>query len=94
MTRRAALVIAIVLALTTSCKDKVGPQPYKNRRYIVYCRFVYDLYVSNLCGWHMNFYREWKDSERVRERDKELIGITMFIDLLSLQAADKGGKDD
>ena len=60
----------------------------------LYCRFVYDLYVSNLCGWHMNFYREWKDSERVRERDKELIGITMFIDLISLQAADKGGKDD
>ena len=46
------------------------------------------LYISNLIYFHMHPYLQWKDSERKKEKDRNLIGEKMFNDVLHLHEGD------
>lgn len=70
MTRRAALVIAIVLALTTSCKDKVGPQPFPMPKIPAMISSGQD-YANYLVS---HYWQPFFSEDRVYSRDTSLIG--------------------
>ncbi|MBR4772106.1 MAG: DUF5106 domain-containing protein, partial [Bacteroidales bacterium] len=70
MTRRAALVIAIVLALTTSCKDKVGPQPFPMPKVPAMISTPED-YANYLVS---HFWQPFFSEDREYSRDTSLIG--------------------
>lgn len=46
------------------------------------------LYIASLINWHMRPHTAWKQSEKVRERDKKLIGEYMYNDIMLLHEAD------
>lgn len=46
------------------------------------------IYISNLIYYHMCPYVEWKQSERVLKRDRELLGDRLYNDVLLLHDAD------
>lgn len=46
------------------------------------------LYISSLINWHMRPHTAWKQSEKARERDRELIGKYMYNDIMLLHEAD------
>lgn len=46
------------------------------------------IYIMNLIFYHMCPYLEWKQSERVLNRDKKLLGDKMFNNVMSLHEAD------
>ena len=46
------------------------------------------LYIASLINWHMRPHTAWKQSEKSRERDRELIGEEMYQDLMLLHEAD------
>ena len=45
-------------------------------------------YISNIVYYHMHPYIQWKSSERVKQRDKELLGAKLFNDIMLLHEAD------
>lgn len=45
-------------------------------------------YISNLIYYHMHPYIQWKSSERVKKKDKELLGVKLFNDIMILHEAD------
>ena len=47
------------------------------------------LYVANLIYYHMHPYVSWKQSEKAKNKDKNLIGEKMFNDILKLHEFDK-----
>ena len=47
------------------------------------------LYITNLINWHMTPYLGWKESEKAKERDKQMIGEAMYEDIMILHQADK-----
>lgn len=47
------------------------------------------LEISNLIYYHMHPYMSWKHSERVKNRDREIIGETMFNRIMLLHEADE-----
>ena len=47
------------------------------------------LYIASLINWHMRVMQVWKDNEKVRDRDRELIGPEMAGDLWKLFEADR-----
>lgn len=46
------------------------------------------LYVAQLIQWHMHPYTSWKQSEKAKERDKKILGDTLFYEILRLHEAD------
>ena len=46
------------------------------------------VYISNLIYYHMHPYLQWKSSERVKKKDKELLGARLFNDIMILHEAD------
>lgn len=46
-------------------------------------------YVANLIYYHMHPYCSWKQSDKAMERDKKIIGETMFNDVMRLHEADE-----
>ena len=47
-----------------------------------------NLYISNLIYWHMMPYTSWKQSEKARNRDRQLMTQQMYEDVLLLHEAD------
>lgn len=45
-------------------------------------------YVTNLIYYHMHPYNEWRNSERVHNRDKNLLGDKLYSDIQLLHEAD------
>ena len=45
-------------------------------------------YISNLIYYHMHPYCQWKQSEKVLNKDKKLLGAKLFNDILWLHDAD------
>lgn len=50
------------------------------------------LYVASLINWHMRPHIAWKQSEKARERDKNLIGEKMYRDIILLSEADEAAR--
>lgn len=46
------------------------------------------LRTATLVNWHMRPYTTWKQSEKARERDKDLIGEEMYSDIMMLHKSD------
>lgn len=46
------------------------------------------LYVAQLIQWHMRPYLAWKQSEKAMQKDRNLLGETLFNDICLLHAAD------
>ena len=47
------------------------------------------LYVVALVNWHMRPYLSWKQSDRAKARDTNMIGKEMYEDIMLLHAADR-----
>lgn len=47
------------------------------------------LYEAVIIDYHMHPYKAWKQSERVKERDKNTLSRTMYYDIMYLNKADK-----
>ena len=47
------------------------------------------LYVAQLIQWHMRPYLAWGQSEKAKNRDRRLLGETLFDDIMKLHIADK-----
>lgn len=45
-------------------------------------------YISNLIYYHMHPYCQWKQSEKVLNKDKRLLGDKLFNDIMTLHNAD------
>ena len=46
------------------------------------------LYVAQLIQWHMRPYLAWRQSEKAMQKDRNLLGETLFNDICLLHAAD------
>ena len=46
------------------------------------------LYVAQLIQWHMRPYLAWEQSEKAMQKDKKLLGETLFNDIMLLHEAD------
>ena len=46
------------------------------------------IHASTLIYFHMHPHREWKDSEKIMNRDKALLGDKLFNEIMALHAAD------
>ena len=46
------------------------------------------LYIANLIYFHMHPYIQWKDNEKKRNKDRELIGEKMYNDIIHLHEGD------
>ena len=46
------------------------------------------LYVAQLVQWHMRAYLAWKNSEKSMQKDRKLLGETLFNDICLLNKAD------
>ena len=46
------------------------------------------LYVAQLVQWHMRAYLAWKHSEKAMQKDRKLLGETLFNDICLLHEAD------
>ena len=46
------------------------------------------LYVAQLIQWHMRPYLAWEQSEKSMQKDKKLLGETLFNDIMLLHEAD------
>lgn len=47
-----------------------------------------DLYIAALINWHMRPFLAWDKSEKAKEKDRKMLGDTMFNDILRLHEAD------
>lgn len=47
------------------------------------------LYIANLIYYHMHPYMAWRQSEKAKERDRQLLGDDMFNDIMLLHEADE-----
>lgn len=67
---------------------------YYNHQYVgAYNSFFFNditdhLYVAQLIQWHMHPYMSWKQSEKVKQRDKQMLGNGLFNDIMLLHKAD------
>lgn len=59
----------------------------------IYNRFVYDLYVANLCCWHMCFFHDWKHDITKMKEDRNFMGIGMWDDLNIFRIADEAARN-
>lgn len=46
------------------------------------------VYIANLIYYHMHPFLQWKQSKKVRERDKKLLGEKMYSDIMKIHKAD------
>lgn len=46
------------------------------------------LYVAQLVQWHMRAYLAWEHSEKAMQKDRKLLGETLFNDICLLHEAD------
>lgn len=46
------------------------------------------LYIAQLIQWHMRAYLAWKNSEKSMQKDRKLLGETLFNDICLLNKAD------
>lgn len=47
-----------------------------------------NLYIAQLIQWHMRPYLAWKQSEKAMQKDRKLLGETLFNDICLLNKAD------
>lgn len=50
--------------------------------------WINQLYIAQLIQWHMRPYTAWEKSEKAREKDRRLLGETLFNDICLLNKAD------
>ena len=73
------------------CEEK---HYYNHENVGAYDSFFFDLtsdhfYIAQLIQWHMRPYVVWKQSKKAEEKDRNLIGQTLYQDIILLHLADK-----
>ena len=96
--RHAAMLHDEGKAFTKSFYDASGNPSeeahyYSHERCGAYNSLFYEmpcehLYVAQLIQWHMRPYLAWEQSEKAMQKDKKLLGETLFNDIMLLHEAD------
>ena len=58
-----------------------------NIRPLIICNST--LYIANLINWHMKPLNSWQHSPSREEKDRTLLGETMYRDIMLLNQADR-----